>query len=97
VRLPLAWLAVFLLALSVLAPAAAAFADCPVQCAGGGEEDCGTSGCCSCCPGARFTAADVPATDGGPSRDAERLAADGAVPGDAEPRGILHVPKTSLS
>jgi hypothetical protein len=93
VRLSLAWLAILLLALSVAAPVVEAFEDCQVECAAGSEEDCGISECCSCCPIARFITAAAPGSSRTLEPTRERLDMAASRPSDAEPRGILHVPK----
>ena len=93
VRIKLAWLAIVLLALSVAAPVVEAFEDCQVVCASSSDDDCGTPACCSCCPAARFVTAAVDATDAPLEVASQPIFVLQAALRDAEPRGILHVPK----
>ena len=86
-------LALILLALSAAAPLAEAFEDCRLECTAGAEEECGTTGCCSCCPVARFIMTGTPDPEHTLEPSRERVVVTASLLGDAEPRGILHVPK----
>ncbi len=91
-RRTLVLLALVLLALTALAPVGEAFADCQVECAGGGSRDCGTDDCCSCCPAARFVLA-FDAVAPPPALSGRAPVVAPPAPRDADPRAILHVPR----
>jgi hypothetical protein len=93
VRISFAWLALLLVLLSVAAPVVEAFEDCRVECGPGGEGECGTDQCCSCCPVERFVMTGDHRSPQSLAATAERLGGPLAVVCDHEPRGILHVPK----
>jgi hypothetical protein len=93
VRLSLAWLALLLVLLSAAAPLADVIEDCRVACTTDSEDECRVAGCCSCCPAVRFIAAAAPVAARAPDRTTESVVMVAALPDDAEPRGILHVPR----
>jgi hypothetical protein len=87
-----------LLALSALAPALEALGPCPVECvpeAAGG--DCAGEQCCSCCVHTRL----VKSGGAGPTEPLARSSPmqqqPPVFPPPADPRDILHVPRTSPS
>lgn len=88
-----AWLALVLLVVGIGAPL---LEDCRVECPPGREGDCGSTECCSCCPVARFEVGRAAAGELVLTATAERVPLPVLAPRDADPRGLLHVPKAAL-
>ena len=88
--------ALAVLAMGTLVPFVEALSPCEERCLGGGPgNDCSSDQCCSCCVHSRFM-------NGRPTGETEPLSpssriisAPPAVPSPADPREILHIPKTA--
>jgi hypothetical protein len=88
---------VVLLALGAITPALEAVAPCAEPCPDEDAGRCATDQCCSCCVHSRLAAAGR-SVQGDPLAPAYRMAdASTGIPAAADPREILHVPKSTSS